>query len=550
MKKKFSLVALMLAVICLFASCTHTHYYAEWETVKRPTCTENGEKVRYCTCGEKQSEIILAVGHSYIDGVCSSCGDEKPTEEPTNPDNPACQHTETEILAAVEPTCTETGLTEGSKCFSCGEIIVEQDVVDANGHSFYDRACTVCGEWDYSKGLEFVSNGDGSCYVKSIGNCTDTEIIIPEYSPENDKVTSIGARAFSECNDIISIRVSKNITSIKWFAFERCEKLKNIILPEGLTELGRYAFQYCTALESIVIPDSVTMIEGALFIGCTSLVNVTVSSGATYFEASAFNGCTALESIVISASVNQIDAWVFKECVSLTSIFFECSEQEFANLTIDSEYAYLSNATEYYYLETKPTQVGNYWHYVDGIATIWPEYYSEGLVYSPNGDGACYVSDIGTCTDSIIIIPAKSPDGYQVTGIGDFAFYSSNITGIVIPEGVTSIGMSAFNFCTALVEISLPSTLNTIAPSAFQSCRALESIILPAGLTKIDNWAFYDCSLLAIVYYLGSVEELEYVSVGDYNAPIVDAVWYSYSENEPVSEGDFWHYVDGIPTPW
>ena len=39
-----------------------------------------------------------------------------------------------------------------------------------------------------------------------------------------------------------------------------------------------------------------------------------------------------------------------------------------------------------------------------------------------NGDGTCYVSGIGNCKDTDIVIPTKSPEGYTVTAIGDWAF--------------------------------------------------------------------------------------------------------------------------------
>ena len=73
----------------------------------------------------------------------------------------ACHHENTEVLPAVEATCTMTGLTEGLKCADCGEILTAQEVVDALGHTeqivpgveptFDDtgltegRACSVCG---------------------------------------------------------------------------------------------------------------------------------------------------------------------------------------------------------------------------------------------------------------------------------------------------------------------------------------------------------------------------------------------------------------------
>ena len=74
--------------------------------------------------------------------TCSKCG--KTEGEPLG-------HTE-EVDAAVEPTCTETGLTEGKHCSVCGEVLVEQETIEALGHEWEDatfmkpKTCSRCGE--------------------------------------------------------------------------------------------------------------------------------------------------------------------------------------------------------------------------------------------------------------------------------------------------------------------------------------------------------------------------------------------------------------------
>ena len=127
-----------------------------------------------------------------------------------------------------------------------------------------------------SKGLAFISNGDGTCYVGDLGNCTDTDIVIPQTSPAGDRVTSVGAAAFRCCYRLTSMAIPVTVTSIGGFAFEDCDSLTSITFAENskLTSIGDWAFNGCSALTSIEIPASVTSIGWAAFTVC----NVTVLS--------------------------------------------------------------------------------------------------------------------------------------------------------------------------------------------------------------------------------------------------------------------------------
>ncbi|MEE0061706.1 MAG: hypothetical protein UE295_12835, partial [Acutalibacteraceae bacterium] len=71
---------------------------------------------------------------------CSVCGEtlEAQKELPTIP------HTE-EAVEGKAPSCTETGLTAGTKCSVCGETVVKQEIIPATGHSYENGKCTVCG---------------------------------------------------------------------------------------------------------------------------------------------------------------------------------------------------------------------------------------------------------------------------------------------------------------------------------------------------------------------------------------------------------------------
>lgn len=55
------------------------HNYGEWQTVKTVSCTENGIKKQTCSwCKNEKTEIITAMGHNYVDGVCKICNGNEP----------------------------------------------------------------------------------------------------------------------------------------------------------------------------------------------------------------------------------------------------------------------------------------------------------------------------------------------------------------------------------------------------------------------------------------------------------------------------------------
>ena len=145
---------------------------------------------------------------------------------------------------------------------------------------------------------------------------------------------------------------------------------------------------------------------------------------------------------------------------------------------------------------------------------------SEGLHFTSNDDGTCYVSGMGTCTDTDLVIPLASPNGDSVTGvggwafrgcdtltsvaisdsvtsIGDSAFYGcSSLASIVIPDSVTSIGNSMFANCTSLTRVTIGNNVTKIGGSTFSYCDSLVNVTIGSGVTMIDRGAFSCCSSL------------------------------------------------------
>jgi uncharacterized repeat protein (TIGR02543 family) len=92
--------------------------------------------------------------------------------------------------------------------------------------------------------------------------------------------------------------------------------------------------------------------------------------------------------------------------------------------------------------------------------------------------------------------------------------------------------------------------VSSIGDFAFAGQSRLRDVTLPSGLNNIGRYAFSDCSNLEIVYYNGTEEEWNNITIGLNNSCITSASRYYYSETMPVTDGNYWRYVNGIPTIW
>jgi hypothetical protein len=96
-----------------------------------------------------------------------------------------------------------------------------------------------------------------------------------------------------------------------------------------------------------------------------------------------------------------------------------------------------------------------------------------------------------------------------MTNIGKSAFeHCHNLTSITIPNSVTSIGNAAFELCSSLKSITIPNSVTSIGNSAFSGCKGLTSITIPNSVTSIGEYAFFGCSGLTSVTIGNSVTSI------------------------------------------
>jgi len=124
--------------------------------------------------------------------------------------------------------------------------------------------------------------------------------------------------------------------------------------------------------------------------------------------------------------------------------------------------------------------------YVDSYTD--PVDFSTGLVYTQQA-GQYYVTGLGTCTDTDIIIPSKSEQGYRVAGIAANAFADSAVRSITVSPGVRDIQSGAFYNCPELVSVELPMSA-TVSENIFLNNHALTrlTMAMPNPLAYYFKW--------------------------------------------------------------
>ena len=121
------------------------------------------------------------------------------------------------------------------------------------------------------------------------------------------------------------------------------------------------------------------------------------------------------------------------------------------------------------------------------------------------------------------LISVTIPD--SVTSIGSSAFEGcTGLTSVMIPNSVTSIGSSAFSGCTSLASVTIPNSVTAIETYVFTDCTGLTSVTIPNSVTSIGYCAFYGCTALTKVYFIGTQESWDAVTVQTNNDAIKTAI--------------------------
>ena len=331
-----------------------------------------------------------------------------------------------------------------------------------------------CGE-----NVNWVMTLDGTLTISGTGEMADysgSDNFVPwaaaqEYIQSvviESGVTSICSGAFHGCTVLTSVTIPGSVTDIGGSAFEGCTGLTRVVLPHGVTSIGMYAFDRCSALTDVTIPNSVTMIGDGAFYGCTGLANVTIPDSVTTIGDNTFAYCDALTSVIIPDSVTSIEYNTFYACKSLTSVTIPGGVTKIG----DNAFYGCNALTDIYY--------GGYgidWLKAGGGHDRAPENAAVHFKDDLYGKGACgeNVDWVMTAGGTLTISGTGAMADCEWNS-APWARACSEITSIVIGDGVTSIGNNAFQYCSSLTGAAIPGSVTAIGSSVFYGCDALTDI--------------------------------------------------------------------------
>jgi len=260
--------------------------------------------------------------------------------------------------------------------------------------------------------------------------------------------------------------------------------LTSVTMPSTMTSIGEDAFVGCNFTE-ITLPDSLTTIGDYAFYNIDGLTSLTIPDAVATIGEFAFAYCTGLTSITLGTGLTSIGQRAFMGCTGVESITIPDSVASIGTLAF-------SNVP---HIEYHGNAEGAPW----GAETMNGVYSGDYLYYDTTYTTIlAYLGNAGSVT---------VPDGVTTIAVSAFR-NNNNLFRVDLPNSVTTIEEGVFAGCHNLLMVTMPDTMELIGDYVFNNCYNLTSIVWPHGVPEIPMNAFYGCERLASVRIPNAVTEI------------------------------------------
>lgn len=538
MKKRLLILAFAFLLLFVMPSCEEDdeaanvpeepievceHQSGDWIISAEPDCVTPGTRYAECIyCGEVlETETILATGHSFKDGQCSTCGKKYNMDlEFISYNNGTCyvagkgECTDTDIVIPPESSSGDKVVAIGDSAFQ-GSDITSVEIGD-NVTDIYNCA------FDDSRALKTVIIGDR---VENIGEYVFRDCFSLASVSVGKNVSSIGYQAFYACNKLTCIDLPAALCDIGVAAFEKCSNLSQVVIASGNAPLKirDNAFAECIELSEIIIPDNAISLGNCAFDGCIRLKYAYVGNGISMIPEYAFRECRSLEEIVIGSGVESIEYEAFYNCRSMISIQIP----ESVKAVKPSAFLYCVNLEKISFDKNS------------SLETIGESAFAscEKLKGIELPDSLTRLNNCAfdNCTSLEYVVI-----GNNLREVPEYAFRDCHaLTSVTFGKSVAKIGFEAFYNCRSLQKVHLSYGIAEIESRAFGDCVSLDQLVFSSTVDKVAYSAFDGCDILRRVYFEGNQRQWENIDFGGNTHFAFDTPFYY---QEKYISGDAYYY--------
>lgn len=259
---------------------------------------------------------------------------------------------------------------------------------------------------------------------------------------------------------LITVTFPSTLTTMGQKEFLDCISLEELVIPEGVTTIPLEFAKNATSLKKVVLPSTVTTIDEAAFRSCDLSDGIVIPEGCTTIGQYAFKG-SGLKSIVVPSTITSMGVDAFRECSSLTYVNCKCD-------TLAKNMFYACPNIETVILENTVT-------------------ISDYAFCNPSG---------GTTNISTLVLPEG------LTSIGTYAFTRNALTEIVLPSTLTTVGSNVFIGSTQLKRVVVLGPV--MGETMFQNCTNMNELVLTENITTMAKQCIGSVSSSFTTYYTGT----------------------------------------------